>query len=176
MNCNCSNERDSSSLVQKFLAREGELFDAARQMLKSAGDPVTAVLRFLAERPEGASLPGYVVNKVLSETFGEHEAIPALIELMCGHVREVVRRSNVIDIIKEHSTVEKWGNFMIKQKELIKFEVGFERGRIVLSNIAGLIGIEHGIELPLEKIKVNPPHLIVTTKFGCFRQQRIVEI
>jgi hypothetical protein len=161
--------------MQKLVSMEQELVDVARRVLKTASDPFTGVIKFLHERPENNSLPGRLVNSVLQQTFCNEE-IPDLIKILAGHVREIYRHSNVIDIIKEHPTTEKWGNFMIKQKERIKFEVGLEKGRLVLNNIQGLIGVEHGVELPLEKITVSPPNLIVTVKLGMLHPQRTVSI
>ena len=177
MDCHCEDAKDSKDhqLMQKLVTMEQELVEVARRILKTASDPFSGVIKFLHERPENNSLPGKLVNNVLQQTFCNEE-IPGLIKIMAGHVREIYRHSNVIDIIKEHPTTEKWGNFMIKQKERIKFEVGLEKGRLVLNNIQGLIGVEHGIELPLEKITVSPPNLIVTVKMGMLHPQRTVSI
>jgi hypothetical protein len=174
VDCQCNRENNQQS-VQKPVSMEQDLVEVARRMLKTASDPFSGVIKFLAERPEDNSLPGSLVMSVLEKTFGTEE-IPGLIKIMSGHVREIYRHSNVIDIIKEHPTAEKWGNFVIKQKDRIKFEVGLEKGRLVLNNIQGLIGVEHGVELPLEKITVNPPNLIVTVKMGILHPQRTVSI
>ncbi len=174
MDCHCD-DANKDPLLQKLVNMEQELVDVARRVLKSASDPFTGVIKFLHERPENNSLPGKLVNSVLQQTFSNEE-IPGLIKIMAGHVREIYRHANVIDIVKEHPTTEKWGAFMIKQKERIKFEVGLEKGRLVLSNIQGLIGVEHGVELPLEKITVHPPNLIVTVKLGMLHPQRTVSI
>jgi hypothetical protein len=174
VDCQCE-QANNHQLVQKLVNMEQELVEVARQILKTASDPFTGVIKFLHERPENNSLPGKLVTTVLHQTFGNEE-IPGLIKIMSGHVREIYRNANVIDIIKEHPTAEKWGNFIIKQKDRIKFEVGLEKGRLVLNNIQGLIGVEHGIELPLEKITVSPPNLIVTVKMGMLHPQRIVSI
>ncbi len=74
---------------------------------------------------------------ILAEAFGEYENIPALVKILAGHVREVIRQSNVINVINEHPTVEKWGNYIIKQTDRIKFEINKERDFLVLENIAG---------------------------------------
>jgi hypothetical protein len=177
MDCKCnevSNSQNSQKFAQ-FAQIEQELVDIARRVLKSASDPFSGVIKFLHERPENNSMPGRLVSSVLDKTFGSDE-IPGLIKIMAGHVREIYRQANVIDIIKEHPTAEKWGNFVVKQKERIKFEVGLEKGRLVLSNIQGLIGVEHGVELPLEKITVVPPNLVVTVKLGMLHPQRTVAI
>jgi len=174
VDCQC-NEGNNHQIVQKLVHMEQELVEVARRILKTASDPFTGVIKFLHERPEDNSLPGKLVTTVLEQTFGNEE-IPGLIKIMSGHVREIYRTSNVIDIIKEHPTAEKWGNFIIKQKDRIKFEVGLEKGRLVLNNIQGLIGVEHGVELPLEKITVSPPNLIVTVRLGMLHPQRIVSI
>jgi hypothetical protein len=47
---------------------------------------------------------------------------------------------------------------------------------MVLKNIQGLIGVEHGVEVPLEKILVQPPKLIVTVRLGILHPQRVVDI
>ncbi len=174
MSCKC-NEVGDSQIVQKLKSLEGELVEVARKVLKSASDPMTGVIRFLHERPENSSLPGYLINGVLEQTFGTEE-IPGLIRILAGHAREVVRHANVIELIKEHPTTEKWQDFLIKQTDRVKFEVAFEKGSLVLKNINGLIGIEHGIELPLDKIQINPPNLIVTVKMGMLRPQRVVSM
>jgi hypothetical protein len=156
--------------------RESELVDVARRILRTASDPITAVIRFLHERPENASLPGYVIDRVLLETFESQDRIPGLVRILAGHVREISRNRNVIDILKEHAAVEKWGNYLIKQADQIKFEVGKERDKLVLKNIGGLVAVEHGIEIPLDKIIINPPKLEVTLRFGLLRPQRIIDI
>lgn len=161
--------------MQKLLDGE-QLVEVARRMLKLAGDPFSGVIRFLHERPENSSMTGHVINSVLLETFGDREQIPGLIRLLATHVREIARQSNVINIVNEHVAVERWGNYLIKQKERIAFEVGKEKDKLLLKNIVGLIAIEHGIELPLEKILVHPPNLIVTVKLGLFPAQRVLEI
>jgi len=171
VDCKCE---EGSNLKDRLVSMEQEVVEVARKVLKSASDPFTGVIKFLHERPEDKSLPGYAVNRVLQETLGSE--VPALIKILAGHVREIVRHSNVIDIIKEHPTAEKWGAFVIKQKDRIKFEVGLEKGLLVLRNVQGLIGVEHGIELQLEKILVQPPDLIVTARLGLLRPERVVSI
>lgn len=173
----CASCKDSNrQLVQKLISIEHDLVDTARRVLNRAQDPFSGVIGFLEERPENVSLPGYVVNKVLVETFGDMEKVPALIRVLAGHVREIIRQSNVINIVNEHPNAERWGNFIIKQKEKINFEVCWDKGKLMLNNIQGLVGVEHGIELPLEKIQVSPPKLIVTVKLGLLRPQRVVDI
>lgn len=177
MSCiGCSKDHNGVELMHKLMSMEHELIEISRRVLKTAGDPFSGVVRFLHERPEGNSLPGYLMNKVLLETFGNRDEIPGLIRILAGHVREIIRQSNVINIINEHPTAERWGNFIIKQKERMKFEVGLEKGKLALKNIQGIIGVEHGIELPLDKILVQPPKLLVTVKLGIIRRQRIVDI
>lgn len=155
---------------------EAELIEYAKRILRTASDPISAVIRFLHERPEHVSLPGYVVERVLLEAFESREHIPGLVRILAGHVREISRNRNVIGIIKDHAAVEKWGNYLIKQSDLVKFEVGRERDKLVLKNIGGLVAVEHGIEIPLDKILVNPPKLEVTLRFGLLRPQRIIDI
>lgn len=164
---------ESSDAIRKL---ESELIDAARKMLRQASDPITAVVRFLHERPENQSLPGFVVDKVLLATFEEDSRIPGLVRILAGQVREVTRRSNVIDILKEKPADERWGSYLIKQHKNIKFEVAKERDKLVLKNLVGLSAIEHGIEVPIEKIVVNPPKLEVTLRLGLLRPQRIIDI
>jgi hypothetical protein len=169
----CSNCSPDDVFVKQ---RETELVDMAKRILRTASDPISAVIRFLHERPENASLPGYVIDRVLLEAFESQERIPGLVRILAGHVREISRKKNVIDILKEHAAVEKWGNYLIKQADQIKFEVAKERDKLVLKNIGGLVAVEHGIEIPLDKILINPPKLEVTLRFGLLRPQRIIDI
>lgn len=155
---------------------ESELIDVAKKILRISSDPISAVVRFLHERPENQSLPGYVIEKVLVETFESYDHIPGLVKILAGQVREVVRHRNVIELLKDHPAAEKWGNYLIKQADQIKFEVAKERDKVVLKNIGGLVAVEHGIEIPLDKIIVNPPKLEVTLRFGLLRPQRIIDI
>jgi hypothetical protein len=155
---------------------EKELVEVAKRILRGASDPITAVIRFLHERPENISLPGYVIDKVLVETFESREHIPGLIRILASQVREISRSRNVIGILKDHPAAEKWGNYLIKQADSIKFEVAKERDKLVLKNIGGLVAVEHGIEIPLDKILVNPPKLEVTLRLGLLRPQRIIDI
>jgi len=117
-----------------------------------------------------------VVKKVLVESFGGVEHIPGLVSILAGHVKEIVRQSNVISIVNEHPAVERWGDYIIKQRERIRFELGRERGKVVLKNIVGLNAVEHGLEAALDRILVNPPKLEITLKLGLLRPQRIVDI
>lgn len=177
MDCLCHKKRPTDGVIlQKLALVEHELVDVAKRMLNVASDPFSAVIRFLYERPENTSLSGYLVNKVLLETFGDRENIPGLINVLASHAREVIRQSNVITLINEHSSAEKWGAYLIKQKERIKFEIGRERDKLVLKDIVGLVAVEHGIELQLDKILVNPPKLEVTAKLGLLRPRRIIDI
>jgi hypothetical protein len=176
MDCPTCLRHQNGELVQKFRHAEHELVATAQRLLRTAGDPLSAVIRFLHERPENQSLPGYVVNKVLLEAFEDQEKIPALVRILAAHVSEIGRHNNVIDIVNGHPATERWGHLLIKQTGRIKFEVAFERGKLVLNNISGLIGVEHGVELPLERIMVQPPKLIVTAKLGLLRPQRILDI
>ena len=134
--------------------------------------------RFLHERPENASLPGYVIDRVLLEAFENRpEQIPALVRILAGHVKSITRNSNVIDILKEHPGIERWGNYIIKQADYIKFEIG-RRARPHGADgiIGGLTAVEHGIEIPVDKIIVNPPKLEVFLRLGPLRPQRIIDI
>lgn len=177
MSCRCpGKELINRHVVQKLVSVEQELIDVARRMLRTASDPVSAVIRFLHERPENSSLPGYVVERLLVETFGDKENIPGLITVLAGHMKETIRQSNVIDIINEHPAVERWGNYVIKAKERIKFEIGKERGKLVLMDIVGLKAVEDGVEVALERILIDPPKLLVTVRLGLFPVQRTVDI
>lgn len=173
MDCRCAGRELLKEQLQKI---EGDVVDVAKKMVRTASDPISAVVRFLHERPEGQSLSGYVVDRVLLEAFETTEEIPGLIKVLAGHVREIKRTRNVIGILKEHPAAEKWGNYLIKQQERIMFEVGRERDRLVLKNIAGLFAVEHGVEIPLDKILINPPKLEVTLRLGILRPQRVVDI
>lgn len=178
MNCpTCGKVVLNTELIEKLTGTvEHELVDVAKRLLKTATDPFSAVMHFLHERPENATLPGSVMKKVLVESFGSAERIPSLITVLAGHVKEVARHSNVISIVNEHPAVERWGTYIIKQKERIKFELGRERGKMVLKNIVGLIAEDCGIEAPLERILVDPPKLEITLKLGILRPQRVVDI
>ncbi len=179
MDCTCPKLlkiRKNTASFSNLQGLESELVNVAHNILSNTADPFSAVIKFLYERPEGLSLRGYVMDYVLAEAFGEQDKIPGLIKILAGHVREIIRQSNVINIVNEHTAIEKWGNYLIKQTERIKFEVGKERDLLVLKNIAGLFAIEHGIAVPLEKITVQPPKLVVTLNLGLIRPSRVVDI
>lgn len=167
---------DLENSTDKLRKLETELVDVAKRIMRTASDPITAVIRFLHERPENQSLPGYVIDRVLVETFESAERIPGLVRILACSVEQINRRSNVIDILKDKPASERWGSYLIKQHKNIKFEVAKERDKLVLKNIGGLFAVEHGIELPLEKIVINPPKLEVTLRIGLLRPQRIVDI
>src|ERR1700722_8142900 len=173
----CGKDHDNGNLRQKLKDFEHELLEVFTRVLKSGTDPISGVIKVLHERPENQSIPGFLVQTVLTEAFGSQEAIPGLIRILSGHVHEIIRYpNNVINIVNEHPSDEVWGPFLIKLKDKIKFEVGWEKGLMVLKNIQGLIGVEHGIEVPLERILVQPPKLIVTVKLGILHPQRVVDI
>jgi hypothetical protein len=178
VDCRCPTKELIKVKLQRIEDDLTDLVDVARRIVKTASDPVSAVARFLHERPENTSLPGYVIDRVLLEAFENRpEQIPSLVRILAGHVKEIKRRgNNVIDILKEHPGIEKWGSYLIKQSEVVKFEIARERDRIVFKNIGGLIAVEHGIEIPLDKILVNPPKLEVTLRLGILRPQRIIDI
>ncbi len=178
MDCLCckATNAQSKTLLKQLCGSEQELVIAARRILGGANDPFSAVIKFLHERPEGNSMAGYVMDYVLTETFGEPDKVPSLIRVLAGHVREIIRQSNVISIVNEHVSIEKWGTYIIKQTERIKFEVSKERDLLVLKDIVGLFAIEHGIAVPVEKITVKPPNLVVTINLGLLHPKRIVEI
>ncbi len=175
MTCDCQKDLNDQ-LIQKLQEMEQELFAVAQKIIKGASDPFSGVIKFLYERPDNSPLHGYLVDKALLETFGSRDRIPGLIRAIASHVKEVIRQSNVIRIINEHPTSERWGNFIIKQTENMKFEVTNENGYLVLKNIKGLIGIEHGVELPLEKIVVKPPKIVVTANMGLLHPQKVLDI
>lgn len=172
MDCRCPDDTKGSQL-QKF---EMELIDVAQRLVRSAGDPVTAVVKFLHERPEGTTLPGKLVTKILHESFGGAENVPGIIRVLTGHVHEIIRHRNVINISNEHPAMERWGTYLIKQKDRIKFEVGLERGKLALKNMSGLVAVEHGVELQLEQILIMPPKLEVTLRLGMLHPKRVVDI
>ncbi len=175
--CDCCDRKTMNAQIRETLvACENEVIEIARKVVKSSSDPFSGVIKFLEGRPENSSLHGYHVNRVLMETFGSRDEIPGLIRAIASHVREVIRQSNVISIVNEHPTAERWGNFIIKQKEKIRFEVGREKDCLVLKNIAGLVGIEHGIECPLEKILVQNGKLVVTLNMGFLHPQKVLDL
>jgi len=176
--CDCCERKSMNAQIKETLeACESELIEVAKRVVKGAADPFSGVIKFLQERPEGASLHGYLVTRVLLETFGSMEEIPALIRALTSHVREVIRQSNVISIHNEHPTAERWGSYIIKQREKTRFEIGFEKDCLVLKNIVGLFGSEHGIEAPLEKILVrSPTQLVVTVNMGLLHPQRVLDL
>ena len=176
MDCRCPGKELIKVRLQKIENEIGDLIVVAKKVVKTASDPVSAVTKFLHERPENTSLPGYVIDRVLAEAFDSPEEIPGLVRILAGHVKEITRHRNVIDIFKEHPGIEKWGNYLIKQADIIKFEIGRERDRLVLKNIGGLVAVEHGIDVPLDKILINPPKLEVTLRLGLLRPSRIVDI
>jgi hypothetical protein len=161
--------------MEKLQALEAELAEVADKTVKAASDPFSGVIRFLAERPENTSMPGTVLNGVLDRIFTGSNC-PGLLRLMAGHVKEVIRRGKSLELVKEHATTEPFSDFVVKQAQKVKFDVGDDKGKMVLNNIHGLTGVEHGIDLPLEKIVVNPPNLLVTVKLGLLRPQKTVAI
>ncbi len=172
----CAPEKLPEQLLQKLSEVEQELTLKAQRIVKAASDPFSGVIRFLEDRPENSSLHGYFVDRALIDTFGSRDQIPGLIRAIASHVRHVIRQANVISIVNEHPTAERWGQYVIKQAESMRFEIGVEKGHLTLKNIKGLFGIEHGVELPLEKIVVQPPKLIVTANMGLFHPQKVLDI
>jgi hypothetical protein len=175
MDCICKNKPDTA-FKAKLHAMHHELVDGAKRILRTAADPVSGVLRFLQERPEGTSLAGYAMSYILLEAFEDEANIPGLVKILAGHVREISRHANIIDIVNSHAAVEKWDHYMIKLKEQIKFEIRRDREFFLMDNIVGLTAVEHGIELPVELIKIQPPNLIVTFKLGPLRPKRVLSI
>ena len=175
MTCICR-RTNRQNLLPKKSEQEDELIYIAKGILRSANDPISAVIKFLQERPEGSSLTGYVMDRVLTETFGSREKIPALVGILAAHVHEIIRQSNVINIVNEHPAIEKWGDYIIKQTDRIKFEVTKERDLFVLKKISGLFAVEHGIAVPVESVAIKPPKLVVTVNMGVLRPNRILDI
>ncbi|HMW91030.1 MAG TPA: hypothetical protein PLI59_19350 [Candidatus Obscuribacter sp.] len=177
INCDfCKRQTLDAQILETLMSCEKDLVEVARGIVKGASDPFSGVIKFLQDRPDGASLHGYLVHRVLMETFGSVDEIPGLIRAIASHVREVIRQSNVISIVNEHPTTERWGSYIIKQKERMRFEVGMEKDSLVLKNIVGLVGMEHGVEAPLEKITVKPPKLIVTLNMGILHPQKVLDL
>lgn len=176
MKCECGGHEEPEKKVLKLETEIAEMAESARRLLKTASDPFSAVIRFLHERPENVAFNGMSIRTVLNDAFGTPEQIPSLVRILSGHLKEVVRQSNVIAVYNEHFSQANWDGYLIKLKEQIKFEVGKEKDKLVLKNIAGLICVEHGIELPLEKILVNPPKLEITLKLGLLRPVKAVDI
>lgn len=175
--CDCCERKSIDSQIRETLVScENEMIEVARRVVKNASDPFSGVIKFLQERPEGSSMHGYLVNRVLIETFGSTDQVPGLIRAIASHVHEVIRQANVINIVNEHPTAERWGSFIIKQKERMRFEVASEKDGLVLKNIQGLFGMEHGVEAPLEKIVVKPPKLIVTLNLGLLHPQKVLDL
>jgi hypothetical protein len=175
MDCICKSKPDSAFRT-KLHEMHSELADRAKRIVRSAADPVSAVLRFLQERPEGTSLAGYAMSYVLLEAFEDEAKIPGLVRLLAAHVREINRQANIIDIVNSHAAVEKWDHYLVKLKEQIKFEIRRERDVFMMDKIVGLTAVEHGIEAPVELIKIQPPNIIVTLRFGLLRPQRVLSI
>ena len=176
MDCSCQGHDFVSQHLNKLETDMSEAADSAKRLLQSAGDPFSAVIRFLHERPENVSVNGLSIRSVLLEAFGSKEQIPFLVRLLSGHLKTVVRQSNVIAVYNEHFSQADWGGYLIKLKEQVKFEVARENNKLVLKNIAGLICVERGIELPLEKILVNPPKLEITVRLGLLRPVKAIDI
>jgi len=155
---------------------ERDLVETGKKLLRTASDPISAVIRFLHERPDNSPMPGCLVKRVLEQVFEHSDQVPSLVRILSGHVKEVIRQSDVINIINEHPAVERWGHYIIKKKERVRFEIVRERGKVALKNIVGLVAVEYGIECVLEKIIVNPPNLEVTFALGIFKPQRTVDL
>lgn len=167
---------NGQDLLARLAEVEREVVEKAKVVVKGASDPFSGLIKFLHQRPENEGLDGQVVEALLIESFGCKEEVPELIRAIAAKVRTIIRQSDVIKLTNEGITLEEWGKFVIKKKEETRFEVAYEKGELVLKNIKGLFGIEHGVELPLEKIQVRPPKLIVTAKMGLVRPQRVLDL
>lgn len=176
MSCSCQGKNIVTEQIHKIEAEIAEMADTAKKIIKTASDPVSAVVRFLHERPENVSLNGHSVKQVLHDAFGSYEQVPGLVRLLSAHLKEVVRHSNVIAVYNEHFAQDTFAGYMVKLKEQVKFEITRENNKLVLKNIAGLVCVEHGVELPLEKILINPPKLEITVKLGLLRPVKAVDI
>ncbi len=176
MKCSCPGNEIVARQIQKIENELVEMTDSARRMIKNASDPFSAIIRFLHERPENVSLNGLSVKTVLHDAFGSPDEIPGLVNLLSAHLKEVVRQSNVIAIYNEHFSQADWAGYLVKLKEQIRFEIAREKDKLVLKNVAGLICVEKGIELPVERILVNPPKLEITVKLGLLRPVKAVDI
>ena len=174
MQCRCG-EIVAGEQADKLQSLATELAGVAGSTVKSASDPFSGVIRFLVEHPENSSMPGPVLNQVLDQIFSNSKC-PGLLRLMAGHVKEVHRRGKTIELVKEHATSEPFSDFVVKQADKVKFEVGEDKGKMVLNNVQGITGVEHGMDLPIEKILVSPPNLVVTVKLGLMRPQKTVAI
>jgi hypothetical protein len=176
LNCSCPSYKIVNEQIHKLENELADMAFTARRLLKTASDPCSGVIRFLHERPENVLLNGLSVRSVLLDVFGSYEQIPGLVKLLSTHLRTVVRQANVIAICNEHFSQADWCGYLIKMKEQIKFEVVREKDKLVLKNIAGLICVEHGLDLPLETIKFNPPKMEITLRLGLLRPVKAVDI
>lgn len=152
------------------------VIEDAKRIVHGSSDPFSGVINFLHQRPENEALEGSVMNQALLEIFGSQENIPQIIKAIAAQVTRIVRQANVIKISNEGPTKEKLGDIMIKKENEMKFEVALEKGILVLKNIRGLLGVEHGLEVPLERIEVKPPKLVVTIDMGFIHPQKTLDI
>lgn len=152
------------------------IIEEAKRIVAAASDPFTGVIKFLHQRPENEPLEGSLVERVMVETFGSKEAIPQIIIAISAAVVKITRHANTIKITNEHPTKEKLGDIFIKKENVVTFDVAEEKGVLVLKKIDGLLGVEHGLEVPLDKIEVKPPKLIVTIDMGFIKPQKSLNI
>ncbi len=162
--------------AENISVNEQTVIDEAKRIVSTATDPFSGVINFLHQRPENEALEGSLVERVLLETFGSKEQIPQIIKAIAAQVTNIVRKANVIKIVNECQTKEKLGDIIIKKAEVMNFEVALEKGILVLKNISGLFGVEHGLEVPLERIEVKPPKLVVTIDMGFIHPQKTLDI
>jgi len=128
----------------------------------------------LAERPENVSLTGSSVKSVLVDTFGGYDQIPGLVRLLSGHLQKVVRQSNVIAIYNEHF-FKKIGLATLLKSRRHQVRSSERKRQAILKNIAGLVCVEHGIELPLESIR-SIAKIGITVRLGLLRPVKSVDI
>jgi hypothetical protein len=166
----------SVPMKDQLVIIEQELIDAAKHLLKTSSDPMTAVIRFLHERPDNTSLPGYVIDAVLIEAFGASDKIPGLISVLAVQVQEIRRQANTIKIINHNPTASQWGNYLIKKTETVRFEIAKEKDKLVLKNIVGMQATELGLEAQLERVLINPPKLEIGLKLGMIPVMKVVDI
>ncbi|MDX2107844.1 MAG: hypothetical protein SFY67_15690 [Candidatus Melainabacteria bacterium] len=152
------------------------IIENAKRIVSAASDPFSGVIRFLHQRPENEPLEGSLVEQVLVETFGSHDSIPQIIKAISAAVTKITRSANTIKITNQHPTKEQLGDIFIKKENVVTFEVAEEKGVLVLKKIDGLLGVEHGLEVPLDKIEVKPPKLIVTVDMGFIKPQKSLNI
>ncbi len=73
-------ERKGSTLnLVKPLRLKKELIKVANRIVKCCAEPFSVLIKFLQDRPAGVALHGYLVNRVLIETFGSAKRLGSYI-------------------------------------------------------------------------------------------------